>query len=98
MKLTPIQKRAERKARNHQGLDMNLVALIDIFTILIFFLMSSTGIVARTKSWPSSVNTMPSGSIAVSFDSALSASSDRRWRNGDGVAATGAAVSVIAPR
>jgi len=44
MKLTPIQKRAERKARNQHGLDMNLVALIDIFTILIFFLMSSTGI------------------------------------------------------
>jgi len=44
MKLTPIQKRAERKARNQSGLDMNLVALIDIFTILIFFLMSSTGI------------------------------------------------------
>ena len=44
MKLTPIQKRAERKARNHSDLDMNLVALIDIFTILIFFLMSSTGV------------------------------------------------------
>lgn len=44
MKLTPIQKRAQRKARNQSGLDMNLVALIDIFTILIFFLMSSTGI------------------------------------------------------
>ena len=44
MKLTPIQKRAARKARNQSGLDMNLVALIDIFTILIFFLMSSTGI------------------------------------------------------
>jgi len=44
MKLTPIQKRAERKSRNDHGLDMNLVALIDIFTILIFFLMSSTGI------------------------------------------------------
>lgn len=44
MKLTPIQKRAERKSRNQHGLDMNLVALIDIFTILIFFLMSSTGI------------------------------------------------------
>lgn len=44
MKLTPIQKRAERKSRNEHGLDMNLVALIDIFTILIFFLMSSTGI------------------------------------------------------
>lgn len=44
MKLTPLQKRAERKARNQGGLDMNLVALIDIFTILIFFLMSSTGV------------------------------------------------------
>ena len=41
MKLTPIQRRAARKARNHSDLDMNLVALIDIFTILIFFLMSS---------------------------------------------------------
>ena len=41
MKLTGIQKRAERKARNHTGLDMNLVSLIDIFTILILFLMSS---------------------------------------------------------
>jgi biopolymer transport protein ExbD len=41
MKLTGIQKRAERKARNQTGLDMNLVSLIDIFTILIFFLMSS---------------------------------------------------------
>ena len=41
MKLTPIQKRAVRKARNHSDLDMNLVALIDIFTILLFFLLSS---------------------------------------------------------
>ena len=41
MKLTPLQKRAERKQRNKTGLDMNLVSLIDIFTILIFFLMSS---------------------------------------------------------
>jgi biopolymer transport protein TolR len=41
MKLTPLQKRAERKERNKTGLDMNLVSLIDIFTILIFFLMSS---------------------------------------------------------
>ncbi len=48
MKLTPIQKRAERMARNQHGLDMNLVALIDIFTILIFFLMSSTGIEVLT--------------------------------------------------
>lgn len=50
MKLTPIQKRAARKARNQSGLDMNLVALIDIFTILIFFLMSSTGIEVLTNS------------------------------------------------
>ena len=41
MKLTPLQKRAERKDRNKTALDMNLVSLIDIFTILIFFLMSS---------------------------------------------------------
>lgn len=38
---TPLQKRAERKARNQSSLDMNLVALIDIFTILIFFLLTS---------------------------------------------------------
>jgi biopolymer transport protein TolR len=41
MKPTPLQKRAERKSRNQSGLDMNLVSLIDIFTILIFFLMTS---------------------------------------------------------
>jgi biopolymer transport protein ExbD len=45
MKLTPLQKRAERKSRNQSHVDMNLVALIDIFTILIFFLLSSaTGV------------------------------------------------------
>ncbi len=41
MTLTPLQKRAERKRRNQSSLDMNLVALIDVFTILIFFLLSS---------------------------------------------------------
>jgi biopolymer transport protein TolR len=40
MKLTPLQKRAERRSRNKNMLDMNLVSLIDVFTILIFFLMS----------------------------------------------------------
>ncbi len=45
MKLGPLQKRAERRDRNKSGLDMNLVSLIDIFTILIFFLMSgATGV------------------------------------------------------
>jgi biopolymer transport protein ExbD len=43
MKLTPLQKRAERKNRNQTGLDMNLVSLIDVFTILIFFLLSNSG-------------------------------------------------------
>jgi biopolymer transport protein ExbD len=42
MKLTPIQRRAERRARNGSMVDMNLVSLIDIFTILIFFLLSNT--------------------------------------------------------
>ncbi|MFO1217985.1 MAG: biopolymer transporter ExbD [Burkholderiaceae bacterium] len=41
MHLTPIQKRAARKERNKQQLDLNLVSLIDIFTILIFFLLSA---------------------------------------------------------
>jgi biopolymer transport protein ExbD len=45
VKLTPIQKRAERRSRNQTMVDMNLVSLIDVFTILIFFLLSSaTGV------------------------------------------------------
>ena len=42
MNLTPLQKRAERKIRNVSLLDLNLVSLIDIFTILIFFLLSNS--------------------------------------------------------
>ena len=44
MKLTPIQKRAARNARHSNALDMNLVSLIDVFTILIFFLLSNSGV------------------------------------------------------
>ena len=44
MKLTPLQKRAARKARHGNQLDMNLVSLIDVFTILIFFLLSNSGV------------------------------------------------------
>jgi biopolymer transport protein ExbD len=40
--LTPLQKRAARKARDHDMVDMNLVSLIDVFTILIFFLLSNS--------------------------------------------------------
>ena len=43
MKLTPLQRRAERRDRNHSMVDMNLVSLIDVFTILIFFLLSNAG-------------------------------------------------------
>jgi biopolymer transport protein ExbD len=43
MKLTPRQRRAEHKGRNKTMVDMNLVSLIDVFTILIFFLLSNSG-------------------------------------------------------
>lgn len=50
MKSTPLQRRAERQARNRSLVDLNLVSLIDVFTILIFFLLSSA----------TEVQTMPS--------------------------------------
>jgi biopolymer transport protein ExbD len=70
-KLTGIQKRAERKARNHTGLDMNLVSLIDIFTILIFFLLSSATEVETLPSYravklpESSAEAQPKETIVV---------------------------------
>jgi biopolymer transport protein ExbD len=43
--LSPRQRRAEHRGRNGSMVDMNLVSLIDVFTILIFFLLSSaTGV------------------------------------------------------
>jgi biopolymer transport protein TolR len=43
--MTPRERRTERKNRGGAALDMNLVSLIDVFTILIFFLLSSaTGV------------------------------------------------------
>lgn len=42
---SPLKKRQERRDRNKTGLDMNLVSLIDIFTLLIFFLLSNTAAV-----------------------------------------------------
>ena len=41
MILTPLMKRAQRLERNKSMVDLNLVALIDIFTILIFFLLAN---------------------------------------------------------
>jgi biopolymer transport protein ExbD len=51
--LTPLEKRAARKCRNKQQLDLNLVSLIDIFTILIFFLLSSASEVETLPSFKS---------------------------------------------
>jgi biopolymer transport protein ExbD len=42
-KLSPHQRRAIRRERNKTSLDMNLVSLIDVFTILIFFLLFNVG-------------------------------------------------------
>jgi len=43
MNKTPLQRRTERRNRNPSMVDMNLVSLIDVFTILIFFLLSNVG-------------------------------------------------------
>jgi len=73
MSLTPIQKRAARKERNKQQLDLNLVSLIDIFTILIFFLLSSATEVetlpnSRAVKLPeSTADTFPKETIVVSI-------------------------------
>ena len=48
--LTPLQRRNERKARDQNAVDMNLVSLIDVFTILIFFLLSNSGAVETLAS------------------------------------------------
>ena len=47
---SPLLKRLARRERNHSGVDLNLVALIDIFTILIFFLISN---MAEVQALPS---------------------------------------------
>jgi biopolymer transport protein TolR len=47
--LTPLQRRNERKSRNENAVDMNLVSLIDVFTLLIFFLMSNAGVESLTS-------------------------------------------------
>jgi biopolymer transport protein ExbD len=39
--MTPRERRTQHKRRGGAAMDMNLVSLIDVFTILIFFLLSS---------------------------------------------------------
>ena len=76
MNLTPIQKRAARKERNKQQLDLNLVSLIDIFTILIFFLLSSATEVETLPSFKavklpeSTAETHPRETIVVTISGA----------------------------
>lgn len=53
--LTARQRRAEHKSRSGASMDMNLVSLIDVFTILIFFLLSSAAGVETLVS-PKAVN------------------------------------------
>jgi biopolymer transport protein ExbD len=71
MMMTPLEKRAARKERNKQQLDLNLVSLIDIFTILIFFLLSSATEVETLPSFravklpESTTDTHPKETIVV---------------------------------
>jgi biopolymer transport protein TolR len=111
MKLTPIQKRAERKSRNDHGLDMNLVALIDIFTILIFFLMSSTGIEvlssARAVKLPeSTAEKMPRETVVITVSATdivvdgrkVASVSDALASDGDLIAPLKAELDLMASR
>lgn len=69
--MSSLAKRAERKERNKQALDMNLVALIDIFTILLFFLLSSateieTLVIPRAVALPeSTIDQTPKPTVVV---------------------------------
>lgn len=69
MKLTPLQRRAERKSRDQDMVDMNLVSLIDVFTILIFFLLFNTGVEllppAAVKLPQSQAETSPKETVVV---------------------------------
>jgi biopolymer transport protein ExbD len=74
--MTPLEKRAARKERNKQQLDLNLVSLIDIFTILIFFLLSSASEVETLPSFKavklpeSSAEAQPKETIVVTISGA----------------------------
>jgi len=53
--MTPRERRTAHKKRGGAAMDMNLVSLIDVFTILIFFLLSSASGVETLVS-PKAVN------------------------------------------
>jgi biopolymer transport protein ExbD len=53
--MTAMEKRNHRRAKRGASMDMNLVALIDVFTILIFFLLSNS-VGVETLISPKAVN------------------------------------------
>jgi biopolymer transport protein ExbD len=71
MKTTPYEKRVERRERNKASVDLNLVSLIDIFTILIFFLLANASeveVLPNTKAvkLPESVaSTTPKETVVI---------------------------------
>lgn len=71
MNPTPYMKRVERRDRNKASVDLNLVSLIDIFTILIFFLLANASeveVLPSTKAvkLPESVaSTTPKETVVV---------------------------------
>ena len=73
MKQSNLQRRAARRNRNTSTVDLNLVSLIDIFTILIFFLLSSATEIetlpnSRAVKLPESLaDTHPKETIVVSI-------------------------------
>jgi biopolymer transport protein ExbD len=70
MSMTARQRRAAHKARGGTSVDMNLVSLIDVFTILIFFLLVQTGPVETLPS-PRAVKLPASTSLKDPKDSVV---------------------------
>jgi len=71
MKVSGIERRAARRIRNTSSVDLNLVSLIDIFTILLFFLLSSateleTLVIPRAVALPeSTAEKLPRETVVV---------------------------------
>lgn len=70
MKDSPLIKRAQRRARHQSMVDLPLVSLIDIFTILIFFLLANSGVVemlppTQSVRLPESTATQPARETVV---------------------------------
>ena len=49
--MSALQRRAAHKSRGGSSVDLNLVSLIDVFTILIFFLLAQVGPIETLPSY-----------------------------------------------